>query len=104
MLLATLPLLAVFCLVGRPIADAALNIPPDPAEVTIVGLPDGSHLCYVASDCESVLVTSFGIDRPDTTIALGLGGTRTMTAWSPQLAPEQPTLGIALPPPRLAVA
>ncbi len=99
--LAILCLLALVALTVRPIAAKAFDVRPDPAKMTIVGLPDGGHYCVVSSACAAMSPASTGIDFPHDSLLLVVAGIFfSLFLVTTRLTPGI-TLPLASPPPRL---
>ena len=98
--------LALLCLVAlagltiRPIVARALDVRPDPDEVTIVGLRDGSHYCVVSSACATMSPVATGIDLPHDALLLVMGGIMMALFFVSTRLPGGIILSLASPPPR----
>ncbi len=95
-------ILALLTLAGlsiRPAAARAFDIHPTPRDVT-AGLPDGSHLCVVASSCDTIAPTSVPMDVFQPQLLLILSGI-VFTIVLTRLRPvDSVDLSLTTPPPR----
>lgn len=67
-------LLTLTALMVRPIAADIAGVSSDPAQIEIVGLLDGGHLCLVDSACDTMTPSSIGLDFTPTPFTFAVAG------------------------------
>jgi hypothetical protein len=99
-------LVAIICLVAlgalsfRPAAARVLQIHPDPAETTIIGLPDGGHYCVISSVCATLTASSVGLDFPHDVSPLVISGLVFVVLATSMRVLSSTAVAFSSPPPR----